>query len=176
MTTLFALAIHNMPAIAATDVPDFIALQVPNAIENGHGRYKYMMMDIYDAKLYTPDDGGDTLQPMALSLNYHLALSGKKIAMRSIQEIRSQGFTDEARLSAWQEAMISIFPDVRDGTVLTGIVTVSGEALFYKDDILLGKIDDKEFAPHFFGIWLDERTSAPDLRATLLGNRQQAEM
>ena len=32
----------------------------------------------------------------------------------------------------------------------------------------LGRIDDADFANAFFGIWLNERTSAPDLRAALL--------
>jgi hypothetical protein len=33
----------------------------------------------------------------------------------------------------------------------------------------LGAIDDAQFAHSFFAIWLDARTSAPDLRAALLG-------
>ena len=32
----------------------------------------------------------------------------------------------------------------------------------------LGEIADADFARRFFGIWLDPRTSAPELRAALL--------
>ena len=41
-------------------------------------------------------------------------------------------------------------------------------ARFYQGDRLLGAIDTPGFAEAFFAIWLDTRTSAPDLRQALL--------
>ena len=43
-----------------------------------------------------------------------------------------------------------------------------GAEFFYRD-ASIGTIEDPQFARAFFSIWLDPRTSAPDLRAALLG-------
>jgi hypothetical protein len=39
---------------------------------------------------------------------------------------------------------------------------------FFHNDKPIGRIDDADFASAFFLIWLDERTAAPSLRASLL--------
>ena len=64
--------------------------------------------------------------------------------------------------------MIALFPDVQAGQRLAG-VHVPGQATeFYFDGRPIGRIDDPAFGAAFFGIWLDARTTAPDLRASLL--------
>ena len=42
------------------------------------------------------------------------------------------------------------------------------EAMRFIYERLLGRIEDPAFGPAFFGIWLDARTTAPGLRASLL--------
>ena len=63
--------------------------------------------------------------------------------------------------------MQQVFPDVRPGDHLLGVHGGDG-VHFYQENRLLGQIDDVDFADAFFAIWLDERTSAPELRAALL--------
>ncbi|WP_153111812.1 hypothetical protein [Propionivibrio limicola] len=52
------------------------------------------------------------------------------------------------------------------------IVDRPDEALFYQGDRLIGVIDSPGFAAAFFAIWLDARTSAPELRSALLGRKE----
>jgi hypothetical protein len=40
---------------------------------------------------------------------------------------------------------------------------------FFRNGTPIGDIDDREFARAFFAIWLDPRTSEPELRKQLLG-------
>ena len=74
---------------------------------------------------------------------------------------------EEAVLAAWHERMARIFPDVQDGDHILGVYTSDG-ARFSHNGRDLGGVDDARFARDFFGIWLDPRTSAPELRAALL--------
>ena len=108
-------------------------------------------------------------QPFALKLSYLREIEGKKIADRSIEEMRDQGIQDEVKLATWHSQMRNIFPDVDAGINLTGISTDKGEAVFYKDNLEIGRISDPQFSKAFFDIWLNEQTSAPDLRRKLLG-------
>ena len=66
--------------------------------------------------------------------------------------------------------MRKIFPDVGKGVRLTGVYTGTDETIFYKNNSEIGRIKDPDFSKAFFGIWLDEKTSAPDLRRSLLGD------
>ena len=58
-------------------------------------------------------------------------------------------------------------PNVKDGDFIIGEY-VPGSARFYFNGRLLGEVADADFARLFFGIWLDAKTSAPELRAALL--------
>ena len=74
---------------------------------------------------------------------------------------------DEAALLARGETMKTMFPDVQADEHLLGVYQASG-ARFYHNDQSIGGIESPHFAAAFFAIWLDERTSAPELRAALL--------
>jgi hypothetical protein len=148
---------------------DYIYGFVPNAQKVGQGRLTYLFWNIFDATLYAPEGAWHNNKPFALQLSYLRALEGKKIADLSVKEIRGQGFTDEVKLATWHAQMRGIFPDVDKGVSLTGVYTETGNTIFYRDNIELGRINDPEFSRAFFGIWLDEKTSAPDLRRKLLG-------
>lgn len=168
---LFILAVLLVLNTAPVFASDYIEDKVPNAKTVGEGRLTYMLWDVYDAVLYAPNGKFEPQKPFALSLTYLRDLSGKKIADRSVEEMRNQGFKDEIRLAAWHTQMTNIFPDVSEGVSLTGLYTDNGESIFYKNGIEVGRIKDKEFGKYFFDIWLNKKTSAPDLRANLLGLR-----
>jgi len=142
---------------------------VPAAQKVGEGRLTYLFWDVYDAALYAPKGSWQEGQPFALQLSYLREIEGKKIADRSVEEMRNQGIKDEVKLATWYAQMRKIFPDVDKGVRLTGVYTKKGETVFYEDDKEVGRINDADFSKAFFGIWLNEKTSVPDLRRKLLG-------
>lgn len=148
---------------------DHIRTYVPNAEKVGQGRLTYMLWDVYDAALYAPSGDWQSDEPFALQLSYLRNIQGQKIADRSVEEIRAQGFSDEVRLADWHTQMRSIFPNVDEGIALTGVYTNAGETIFYEGDREIGRIKDPQFGRQFFNIWLSPQTSAPDLRRKLLG-------
>lgn len=158
-------------APAAAHGRDYIQTYVPNPQMVGKGRLSVMFWDVYDAALFAPDGRWQEKQPFALTLSYLRDIEGRKIADRSAEEIRRLGFDDEVKLATWHNQMRRIFPDVEEDTTLTGIYTPSGETIFYHEDKEAGRISDPEFGRYFFNIWLSDETSAPDLRAKLLGTK-----
>lgn len=147
-----------------------IAEYVEGASPNGEGRMKFMMWNVYDATLFAPEGKYDADKPFALKLDYLMTLKGDDIAERSIKEIKDQGFDDFEKTVKWEKTLKEIFPDVNEGTTITGIRNEKGHALFFKEGQKIGEIEDQEFTKKFFDIWLGENTSAPKLRKKLLGN------
>ncbi|NHC07511.1 chalcone isomerase family protein [Azonexus fungiphilus] len=126
----------------------------------GQGRFTRFGLLIYEATLWSGASPEEP--PLALRLDYRRA-----IARASVDEMRRLG-ADEASLSRWGAQMAALFPDVRAGDAILGVYQ-PGRAEFLFNGRWLGAIDDAEFARRFFAIWLDPRTSAPALRAALLG-------
>ncbi len=130
----------------------------------GSGDLRRFGFLVFTATLWAADD---PLQPpLALRLDYQRRMTGAVIARASVLEMRR--FSDDRqRLAAWEAQMSQIFPDVQPGDHLVGVYRPEG-AYFYQDEHLLGAITSPDFAATFFAIWLDRRTSAPELRAALL--------
>ena len=162
---LLLLSVMN----SAHAVPDSIKSLVPGAQKVGEGRLTYVFWDVYDATLYAPQGQWRDNPPFALQLSYLRSLEGSKIADRAITEMREQGFDDEVRLATWHTQMRNIFPDVDQGVRLTGVYTQTGATIFYRNGAEIGSLSDPAFGQAFFGIWLDEKTSAPELRLQLIG-------
>ncbi|MED5425443.1 MAG: chalcone isomerase family protein, partial [Pseudomonadota bacterium] len=94
----------------------------------------------------------------------------KKIAQRSIDEMKKQGDLSADDSDKWLSLMNSIFPDVSEGDVITGIATKDGTSVFYVNGEKADEIEDKVFTQRFFDIWLSDKTSEPKFRKKLLGN------
>lgn len=165
---LIALAVLKGTPVQA-EAMEYIKNYVPQAQAVGEGRLRVFFLDVYDAKLFAPRGDWNEGEPLALQLTYLREISGKKIADRSAEEMRDLGINDEVKLATWHSQMREIFPDVDEGTVITGILAKNGETFFFKDGKQIGHIKDREFGRAFFDIWLDQQTSVPDLRRKLLG-------
>jgi hypothetical protein len=142
---------------------------VPDAALVGKGDLTYMIWHVYDAALYAPKGRFDENKTFSLKLTYKRNIEGRKIADTSAEEMRKHGMGDEIKLAAWHGMMRDIFPDITPGDSLTGVYTEKGHTVFCMGGKEIGKITDRDFGRWFFGIWLDEKTSAPDLRRKLLG-------
>jgi hypothetical protein len=130
---------------------------------------------VYDARLWTPvgfRHSTYTQFPFALELQYLRKLEGTAIASRSIDEMRRVGSFSDAQAQSWLVAMRELFPNVAAGDRITGVNLPSVGAEFWVNGQRMGVVKDPAFARLFFGIWLDERTSEPKMRAQLLQGLQ----
>lgn len=131
----------------------------------GSGNFRRFGFLVYEATLWAGDD--PQRPPLALRLTYKRNIAGKAIAEASVKEMRQLGVADERQLILWGEQMARIFPDVQPEDQITGLHLPQG-ARFFHNGRLIGAVGDAAFATAFFAIWLDPRTSAPELRAALL--------
>jgi hypothetical protein len=166
------LFLFPLLANAASPQGDIIYKYVPQAKLVGQGVYKKIFWDIYKAMLFAPNREYTGAAPYALSITYFADIKGKDIAERSVDEMKSTGVKDQQKLSDWGAQMADIFPNVQDGSNLTAIATDDGKTLFLSEGKVIGTVEDKDFAPAFFGIWLKPTTADKNLRAKLLGQPQ----
>jgi len=148
-----------------------VASQLPNAVYSGSARLRFWGFEVYDAQLWI-DPGFRTSRlgahPLALSLTYLRTLRGGAIAERSITEMRRQGPLSAEQEAQWLAEMTRVFPDVAANDRLTGLWQPGQGARFWFNAAPRGTIADDVFASRFFGIWLHEATSEPDMRRALL--------
>jgi hypothetical protein len=170
---LLGLMASVLPVRAANEViPAHIGIELGEARLSGQGSFRWFGLKIYDAALWVEKNGfqpdAPTSTKLVLDLSYARDLYGKRIAQSSIDEIRKLGFGTDLQQQMWLVKMTALFPDVQEGTHISGVYLPDAGARFYLDGNLLGEIDDPEFARAFFAIWLDKRTSATKLRSQLL--------
>jgi hypothetical protein len=138
----------------------------------GSGTYTWWGFTVYEASLWVAPgfDAADLArQRYLLELKYARAFKGSDIAQRSLEEMRRIGAFSEEQGQRWLQAMQRAFPDVAAGDRLVGVHEPGRGAHFYANGRPTAEIADARFAELFFGIWLSEQTSAPQLRLALLG-------
>jgi hypothetical protein len=175
LAIVLGLMVCVLPTHAAdTVVPAHIQSELRDARLSGQGTFRWFGLKIYDAALWVEKDDFQPATPvtsrLVLDLRYARELYGERIAQSSIDEMRQLGYGSPAQQRVWLEKMTALFPDVREGTHISGVYLPAQGARFYLDGRLLGEIDDAEFARAFFAIWLDARTSAAGLRKQLLAS------
>lgn len=169
MRPKLALLMAYLLGFASPAFGDEFKRLIPDARMVGEGTLSMAFWDVYDARLYAPEGRMVGELPYALSIHYMREIRGSDIADRSVEEIRKQGFTNETKLAEWNRQLKQIFPDVKNGTVLSAVFLPDKETIFYDGDNRIGIVKDAEFTRWFSDIWLGERTSEPQLRRKLLG-------
>jgi len=152
------------PAQAASD-PVVAAMPLAHLQRWGSGEFRRFGFLIYEATLWAGQDGPPH-PPLALQLTYKRAIAGTDIAEASISQMRRFGH-DAALLAQWGAQLSRLFPDVKAGDRILG-QQLPDRARFFHNERLLGTVEGSAFASAFFAIWMDARTSAPELRAALL--------
>ncbi len=155
-------------AAVAAPAPPHVEEHLKQPRMAGAGVFKYFGLRIYDAELWVGEQGYQAGAPFVLELRYARKLDGVKIAEASADEMAKLGAGTPVQRAAWLARMKEIFPDVKEGSRISGVFLPKGGARFYLDGKALASVPDPEFARAFFAIWLDPATTAKGLRAALL--------
>jgi hypothetical protein len=167
-----ALLMVALSAFANQSQPAFLKSHLPEASLNATGTFRWFGLKVYDAELWLPPSAEINnlyQQPFALKLTYARSLKGLAIAESSAEEMQRLGQGTPAQRQAWLQKMTALFPNVEAGEAITGVYQPGRGVWFYFNQQPLGTIEDEQFGRAFFAIWLDARTRAPGLRASLLG-------
>lgn len=141
-------------------------------IQIGSGELRFFGLRIYMATLFATKDFNPAQyaqSPILLKIEYRRAFEGRLIAERSLLEMKRQGKIATSTADLWLDLMIKAFPDLAAGDRLSGQTDGKGAVTFMHNENPTAQTTDPEFAARFFGIWLHEATSSPELRTQLLG-------
>ena len=159
---LAALALPASAGPAGVPLP-FDTAQV------GQGTLRFLGLRIYDATLWAPAGTWRADAPFALELTYARKVDRSRLAASTVNEMRKQRTLPQAVLADWERQLAALFPDVEPGDRIVAVRIPGQGVIFHAGPRPLGRIGDEAFAESFFAIWLDARTSAPELRDRLLG-------
>lgn len=142
----------------------------------GEGRFSRWLFDIYDARLYAATSRwpGEVRQalPLALELTYLRTIPAKALLAATAEQWQElPAWANEPRCQQWLDELHQLWPDVNPGDRLAAVVDAQGQTHFYFNDSPLGTVVDPLFGKAFLDIWLSPNTSAPGLRAQLIGEQ-----
>ncbi len=162
---------------SSNGLPAHVTSEFNGLAPRGNATMRFFGLKVYDVTLFSKAGAAlaakpyeANAHPFVLELIYDIGLKGAAISERSVQEMRKQGYKDDALLQKWQAQMTQVFPDIKSGDVLIGVAIPGKEARFYNRTKLIGTIADSEFVAAFFDIWLSHKSSEPKLRERLIGN------
>lgn len=171
----FSALFAGLSQANAEQPPEQVLQAIPNIQKMGEGRLTWWGFHVYDSALWSAKPGTDfnyRTTPHWLFLRYARDFDGADIAERSREEIEDQGLVDAKLLPGWEKQMSDLFPDVKEGESLSALYLPGKGAEFFYNGQPLGQMSDPDLATAFMGIWLDKKTSAPDLRLELLGTNR----
>lgn len=152
--------------------PKQVIENIEKARPMGFGTLRWFGLRVYDGQLWSntePEEFNYKRDPSWLELKYARDFKGTDIAKRSIDEIQSIGVGTSEQRQVWLTKLIQIFPDVKKGQSLSALFSPGKGLQFFHNDSPLNKLDDPALAEAFMGIWLDPKTSAPEMRRELIG-------
>lgn len=163
---IMTLVLGAFTQISLAKEPPHIKSMMGQVQLQGLGRLNFLGFHVYDANLYrgTAKDS----QEFALELKYQRSFSGEAIASRTAEEMKNLGVAD-AQATSWGKELASILPNVEPGQTIAAVYIPKQGTSFFYEGKRISQIQGADFAKAFFGIWLDSKTSAPKLRAELLG-------
>lgn len=143
---------------------------LPGAQLVGQGQFTRFGFSVYEARLWAPLGRYNQGEPFALSLTYSREIAGERLVQASVDEMQKLQ-APMTQNTQWRGALERVLPNVVPGDTITGVYQPGQGATFFHRERQTGQISD-ELAKHFFAIWLDPRTSEPNLRQVLLGTKR----
>lgn len=148
------------------------AWAVPELETVGQGSYRYMLWQLYDARLASSDGNFvdyEQSTPLLLELTYKRNISRDQFIKATVDEWKKLRQSSSEQQQHWAEQLAKLWQDVKKGDRLAAVLLPDNTVEFYFNGIKTGVLADEAFGPAFFNIWLDSATSAPKLREQLTG-------
>ena len=165
---VFILTASLAAARADDERPPEIKAYLNSQKPYGKGTYSFLFDDLYEATLWTDASTWSWQTPFALTLRYDIHVTSKRLIEKSIEEMNEESALSKAEMELYTNTLLPIFPDIKPGDQITALYTPRKALRFFYNGKPMGIIKDTALAKRFIGIWLSERTSAPDLRDQLL--------
>mgnify|MGYP002133122481 CR=1 FL=1 len=174
LLVICALMVLPTAAYASDALPEPVKTSMPEAKKLGNSKFTWFGLHVYDAQLWSSVGGTQfdyKQHPSWLELKYGRDFEGSDIAEQSREEMEKIGSGSDEKLKAWEKKLAEIFPNIKKGDTLSALYLPGKVMQFFHNGKPLAALNDMELARSFMGIWLDTKTSEPDLRKKLIGLR-----
>jgi hypothetical protein len=146
-----------------------VAKQIEELKKVGEAKLTFLFWDIYQSHLYSESgDYHEDTYPIALDIQYLRDIEAKDLLNRTAQEWQNLGL-QEATFTPWLTKLKAIWPNIVKNDELLLVVDRQKKSTFYYNGQVIGEIEDPAFGPSFLAIWLDAKSSYPQLRKQLIG-------
>ena len=161
---------HDDVCFSVDEKADDVALTL-----RGMSTFRYWGFRVYTGALYVPASASvrDAVEgeiPKKLVLRYHRSLTVEQFVEKSEETLESHPKLSLEALRPTLSRMNSLYVPVQEGDsyAITYSPKQSTLSLFFNGR-LLGRINDRDFARAYFGIWLSTYSVGSDFTADLLG-------
>ena len=137
----------------------------------GEAKLEILFWDIYQSELYTLSGSyKKDVFPQALKIHYLRNIKAKDLLERTEEEWQKLGVNKDTS-APWIIELAAMWPNIKKGDELLVVVNKPGSSDFYFNQQAIGAIQSEEFGINFLRIWLDEKSSYPDLQKKLTGEQ-----
>jgi hypothetical protein len=134
----------------------------------GEGTLSRFGFTVLNMSLWADGRQVDYDTPMALTTHYDVGFYGYQQAERITEEIDRLYPLSNAGKRRYKQKLTRVFPGVEEGDTVTALYLPEEGLRMYRNNRLVGMLDNPEMAKRFFEVWLNRRTSEPELRSQLL--------
>lgn len=126
----------------------------------GKATLSVLFWDIYTAELFNHNSRFEGIAaPLKLSLTYHRAIDGQRLASETCEQFKGLGYTS-AEDMIWCAELDGVFPDVTPGDQLTVILEQNEASLRFNDKLQV-QWQNTAMVKKFLAIWLSTESSYP---------------
>ena len=176
---LLASAALSVAKADSNIIPDLLSEDFKQSTykEVGRAKFSVLFWDIYNSTLYTKS--GDYLhenfpESLLFKIEYLKDISADDLLKRTIEQWQYLQIP-KSQYSPFIPKLKAIWPNISAGDSLVMLVE-NNKSVFYFNDRKIGVIQEPEFSRLFLDIWLSPETSQTQLRAQLLGKKENEDI
>ncbi|MDB4543017.1 chalcone isomerase family protein [bacterium] len=137
----------------------------------GEAQLKVLFWKVYNSRLFSADGSYlDGQRPIKLEIEYLRDIEADQLVQRTAAEWQSQGVAHPHQ-DKWLQSLSALWPDVSKNDVIALQLDRDDRSSFFINGTFLGYVEDPAFGQSFIDIWLSPKTSRPELRRMLIGQR-----
>ena len=133
----------------------------------GKATYKFLLLDIYDAKLISETEQYPS-EKFALILEYNRDFTKESVVKETIKQLKIQKKYSDNELVELKQFLDKIFRPIKKNDHFIAMKLKDKGIFYFKDEKVL-ETKDIGFLNLFFNIWLREDSEDPNFTKSLLG-------
>lgn len=163
--------ISMLTIVSLLTINSVVAAPLQGLQSSGKSELSWFLISVYEAQLFTTSGQFVYGQyPQALEIEYYRNITKENLIKATKDQWEEQSIK-HPDLDSWLVELEQVFPDVKPEDKLVFSIDEIGNNQFFLNDKPIGTIANKDFSQLFLDIWVSEKTTYPDLRLELIGDK-----